>query len=227
MARQRPGGPGQTRLLRLAGMVPRGSSSAARTPFVLLIVLLLGAGMLGLLLLNASLNEGSFELSELRRETKELTDEQQELQAEVDGYAAPDALAERAREMGMVPGGPPAFLTGGGDLLGETDPTPAPSPTPTATPTDDAAAPDERDVPPADAGAGTPTGDPAASPPPPGEDTVTNQAAPGGTAPSADASAAAPDSPDAPATADPTPDAPTAADPTAADPTPADGGPTP
>ncbi|GAB2930185.1 FtsB family cell division protein [Streptomyces mayteni] len=119
----------QQRLGRLAGLVPKGSTTAARTPFVLLVVLLLGSGMLGLLFLNASLNEGSFELSELRRETQELTDQQQELQAEVDGYSAPDALAERARELGMVPGGPPAFLAPDGSLLGETDPTPAPEPT--------------------------------------------------------------------------------------------------
>ncbi|TDC24338.1 hypothetical protein E1265_10120 [Streptomyces sp. 8K308] len=110
------------RLVRLAGLVPRGSSTAARTPFVLLVVLLLGSGMLGLLFLNASLNEGSFELSELRRETQELTDQQQELQAEVDGYSAPDALAERARELGMVPDGPPVFLGPDGTLLGDVAP---------------------------------------------------------------------------------------------------------
>ncbi|WP_049574495.1 FtsB family cell division protein, partial [Streptomyces sp. SBT349] len=125
----------QARLTRLAGLVPTRSSSAARTPFVLLIVLLLGAGMLALLFLNASLNQGSFELSELRKETRELTDEQQELQAEVDGYSAPDALAERARELGLVPAGPPAFLGPDGSVLG--DPQPAPSSAPTADPRGD------------------------------------------------------------------------------------------
>ncbi|MGP3970566.1 septum formation initiator family protein [Streptomyces sp. 6N223] len=112
------------RLARLAS--PHRPNAAARTPFVLLVVALLASGMLGLLFLNASLNEGSFELSELRRETQELTDEEQELQAEVDAYSAPDALAERARELGMVPGGPPAFLRPDGSVLGE--PTPAEPP---------------------------------------------------------------------------------------------------
>ena len=119
----------QQRLARLAGLIPRGSSTAARTPFVVLVVLLLGSGMLGLLLLNAALNEGSFELSELRKETQELMDEEQELRAEVDAYADPEALAERARELGMVPAGPPAFLGEDGTLLGDPHPTPAPSPT--------------------------------------------------------------------------------------------------
>jgi cell division protein FtsB len=91
-------------------------------------VVLLAVGLLGLLFLNASLNQGSFELTELRRETQELSDEQQELQAEVDGYSAPDALAERARELGMVPGGPPAFLAPDGSVLGEPEPAPEPTP---------------------------------------------------------------------------------------------------
>ncbi|MDT0346525.1 FtsB family cell division protein [Streptomyces litchfieldiae] len=117
----------QVRLARLAALVPARSSTAARTPFVLLLVVLLGAGMLGLLFLNASLNQGSFELSELRSETRELTDEQQELQAEVDAYAAPDALAERARELGLVPGGPPAFISPDGSVLGDTEPAPEPT----------------------------------------------------------------------------------------------------
>ncbi|WP_052851830.1 FtsB family cell division protein [Streptomyces avicenniae] len=198
MPRQRAEGQGQTRLLRLAGLVPRGSSSAARTPFVLLVVLLLGSGMLGLLLLNASLNEGSFALSELRRETRDLTDEQQELQAEVDGYSAPDALAERARELGMVPAGPPAFLAEDGTLLGETDPEPAPSPTPTAPAEDDEAAADE-DAPDA---ADAPTGDPAADPPPPGADTVTGRSAPGAAPPPAPDAAASPSASTAPAPSD-------------------------
>jgi hypothetical protein len=122
-----PRGPDRRRLDRLARLAgPYRPNAAARTPFVLLIVALLAGGMLGLLFLNASLNEGSFELSELRRETQEFTDEEQELQAEVDAYSAPDALAERARELGMVPGGPPAFLRPDGSVLGEPSPAPPP-----------------------------------------------------------------------------------------------------
>lgn len=115
------------RLTRLSGLVPAGPprTRAARTPFVLLLVVLLGVGMLGLLYLNTSLNQDSFELSELKQETQELTDEQQELQGDIDSYSAPDALAKRARELGMVPGGAPAFLREDGSVLG--DPEPAPS----------------------------------------------------------------------------------------------------
>ncbi|HWU12371.1 MAG TPA: septum formation initiator family protein [Streptomyces sp.] len=103
---------------RLARLMPSGPSTAARTPFVLLVVLLLAGGLISLLLLNSALNEGSFKLSELKRETTELTDEQQALQQDVDSYSEPDALERRARELGMVPGGNPAFLNPDGSVRG-------------------------------------------------------------------------------------------------------------
>lgn len=112
--------------------MPSGPSTAARTPFVLLVVVLLGGGLISLLLLNSALNQGSFQLNELKNRTTELTDEEQALQRDVDAYAAPDALERRARELGMVPGGSPAFLGPDGKVLGR--PSTAPSPTPTADP---------------------------------------------------------------------------------------------
>ncbi|MEV6199992.1 cell division protein FtsL [Streptomyces sp. NPDC051771] len=112
--------------------MPSGPSTAARTPFVLLVVLLLGGGLITLLLLNSALNQGSFKLRELKDRTTELTDEEQALQRDVDADAAPDALERRARELGMVPGGSPAFLGPDGKVLGE--PTVAASPKPSPKP---------------------------------------------------------------------------------------------
>lgn len=125
-------GPLKGRAARLGRLMPSGPSSAARTPFVLLVVLLLGGGLITLLLLNSALNQGSFELRELKDRTTELTDEEQALQRDVDANAAPDALERRARELGMVPGGSPAFLGPDGKVLGE--PTVAASPKPSRTP---------------------------------------------------------------------------------------------
>ncbi|MBJ6616991.1 septum formation initiator family protein [Streptomyces sp. I3(2020)] len=98
--------------------MPTGRAQAARTPFVLLVVLLLGGGLIGLLVLNSALSEGAFRLDDLQRETKELTDEEQALQRDIDAYSAPDALQRRARELGMVPGGDPAFLGPDGKVKG-------------------------------------------------------------------------------------------------------------
>ncbi|MEU0413290.1 hypothetical protein ABZ307_36545 [Streptomyces griseorubiginosus] len=150
------------RAARLARLFPGPTSSgqAARTPFVLLVVLLLGGGLIGLLVLNSALSEGSFKLTDLQKDTKSLTDEQQALQRDIDAYSAPDALVRRARELGMVPGGDPAFLDPDGTVKGvpspasadqaalrmplvlapevidsATAPTPAAGSTPTAVPT--------------------------------------------------------------------------------------------
>ncbi|SCD96164.1 Septum formation initiator, partial [Streptomyces sp. Termitarium-T10T-6] len=145
----KPAAPLKGRAARLARLMPStGPSTAARTPFVLLVVLLLGGGLITLLLLNSALNEGSFRLSELKRDTTELTDEQQALQRDVDSRSQPDALEKRARELGMVPGGSPAFLNPDGTVRGRPteatappSPSPSPTPSPTASPDAPAAAP--------------------------------------------------------------------------------------
>ncbi|WP_436847251.1 septum formation initiator family protein [Streptomyces buecherae] len=113
--RQRAGDGRMTRLVRLR---PTGRGSARRAPFVLLVVVLLGSGLITLLVLNSSLNQGSFELSRLERQTNDLTDEQQALQQEVDELAQPNTLERRARELGLVPGGGPAFLNPDGTVRG-------------------------------------------------------------------------------------------------------------
>ncbi|MFD5252240.1 septum formation initiator family protein [Streptomyces bobili] len=106
------------RAARLARLFPARPRQAARTPFVLLVVLLLGGGLIGLLVLNSALSEGSFEMDDLQKDTKSLTDEEQALQRDIDSYSAPDALQRRARELGMVPGGDPAFLDPNGTVKG-------------------------------------------------------------------------------------------------------------
>ncbi|WP_405187711.1 septum formation initiator [Streptomyces anulatus] len=180
----KPAAPLKGRAARLARLMPStGPSTAARTPFVLLVVLLLGGGLITLLLLNSALNEGSFRLSELKRDTTELTDEQQALQRDVDSRSQPDALERRARELGMVPGGSPAFLDPDGTVRGNpaeaTAPPPSPSPSPTPGPRASAGAAPDPDA--------TATG-------------ASGSASPSGSAPATEPdSAAEPDSATAPA----------------------------
>jgi cell division protein FtsL len=107
------------------------SSNAARTPFVLLIVILLSGGLVTLLLLNSAINQGAFQLSKLKQQTKTNTDQEQQLQQEVDQLSAPERLEQRARRLGMVPGGNPAFLNPDGKVRGVPVPpnsSPAPQP---------------------------------------------------------------------------------------------------
>ncbi|MGW1291525.1 septum formation initiator [Streptomyces sp. NPDC002533] len=176
----KPAAPLKGRAARLARLMPStGPSTAARTPFVLLVVLLLGGGLITLLLLNSALNEGSFRLSKLKRDTTELTDEQQALQRDVDSRSQPDALEKRARELGMVPGGSPAFLNPDGTVRGNpveaTAPPPSPSPSPSPSASSDpdapAAGPSASGAPAGPSGSPSPAGsvsatepDPAAAP---------------------------------------------------------------
>ncbi len=119
---------------------PRPGGQAARMPFVLLVVALLGGGLISLLLLNSALNEGSFQLTKLKKETTTLTDEEQALQRDVDAHSAPDALQRRAHELGLVPGGSPVFIGPDGRIAGSAAPAEAP-PSPTPTPSAAAGSP--------------------------------------------------------------------------------------
>ncbi|MBD0292325.1 MAG: hypothetical protein ICV70_01955 [Jiangellaceae bacterium] len=83
---------------------------ARRAPFVALVLLLLGLGLVGLLVLNTSLQEGAFRLAELERETTLLSDRRAALENEVARLAEPAALSRRAAALGMVPVDRPEFL---------------------------------------------------------------------------------------------------------------------
>ncbi|TDD69621.1 septum formation initiator family protein [Jiangella aurantiaca] len=83
--------------------VPPRASRAPRAPFVVLVLLVLGIGLIGLLVLNTALQQGAFELGELQSTTDELRDRQTDLADRVAARSAPDALADQATRMGMVP----------------------------------------------------------------------------------------------------------------------------
>ena len=111
--RGRPGGRSGTRA---------GGRAGGRGPFAALVALLLAGGLVALLLLNTALNQGTFELTRLQQQTTRLTDQQQGLQQQIAAWSAPDDLAARARQLGMVPGGVPAFLKDDGAVLGSPQP---------------------------------------------------------------------------------------------------------
>jgi outer membrane biosynthesis protein TonB len=91
-------------------LVPKRRSSAAKMPFVLVVVTILVGGLLGLLLLNTLVAQGSFRLHDLSKSSKALQLQEQDLAKQVEALQAPAALAAHATSLGMVQGGPPAFL---------------------------------------------------------------------------------------------------------------------
>ncbi|MHA6759264.1 cell division protein FtsL [Streptacidiphilus sp. PAMC 29251] len=132
--RRRPGVPAARPGGRSGGRGGAKGREAGRAPFVVLVVLILAGGLIGLLLLNTALSQGSFQLSQLQQRTNSLTDERQGLQQQISAWSAPDALSARAAQLGMVPGGTPAFLQDNGTVLGKLTPLDGSSALPTATP---------------------------------------------------------------------------------------------
>ncbi len=98
-----------------------------RAPFVVVLVTILSAGLVGLVVTNTALQSQAFRLAELQREAASLEIQQQQLEYEADRLANPGSLAEAAAELGMVPNAVPVFLQPNtGEIIGV--PTPADAP---------------------------------------------------------------------------------------------------
>lgn len=95
-----------TRLRVVTGAPPKHGGAA----FGIICAILLAAGLIGLLLLNTSLAQGSFTLHDLRATSDQLTDTQDALTQSLEGSKSPANLAARAASMGMVPAQSAAFL---------------------------------------------------------------------------------------------------------------------
>ena len=106
-------------------VVPHRRRRASRIPFAALVVLTLGLGVVGLLLLNTSLQQGAFHTATLGAQAANLLDRQQDLELRVDALRSPQRLAERARRLGMVPYLNPVFLRlSDGRVIGRPRPAP-------------------------------------------------------------------------------------------------------
>jgi hypothetical protein len=123
-------------------MVAGHAPQAPKTPFVLLVLALLGGGLVSLLLLSSASSADAFTLRSLQRDNRALSIREQGLAREVAASEAPGELAKRARQLGLVQGAEPGFLVvepGGtarvqGSPAPATSPPPPPKPTPSATP---------------------------------------------------------------------------------------------
>ncbi|WP_067655222.1 hypothetical protein [Nocardia harenae] len=116
----------QLGLLPAASAV-RTAAVTGRIPFVIVILVLLGCGLACTLLLTTRAAEDSYQLSDLRAANQRLLDERAALQREVEAADSAPELANRARELGMIPAVDPARLVlepdGTVTVVGE--PTPA------------------------------------------------------------------------------------------------------
>lgn len=96
---------------------------ASRGVFALVVTGLLGVGMVLILVINTSLAQGAFTVSELQAEQATLSQQEQALSEQVAAAAAPENLEQQARALGMVPSENPVFLSlPGGKVLGKPKP---------------------------------------------------------------------------------------------------------
>ncbi|WP_459545268.1 hypothetical protein [Nocardia sp. X0981] len=120
--RHRSGGPA------VAAAPP--SELTGRVPFVAAILAMFGCGLVLTLVLTTRAAEDSYQLSDAREANRVLSDERAALQREVAAADSAPELADRARELGMIPAVDPARLVVGPDgtvtVIGE--PVPAQGP---------------------------------------------------------------------------------------------------
>jgi len=103
-----------------------GRTQAARTPFAVLVIAMLAAGVVGLLMFNTNMQQDSFRATSLQRQAADLSAKQQSLNMELDQLRNPQRLAVAAKALGMVAPAQPAFVRlSDGRVLG----TPAPAST--------------------------------------------------------------------------------------------------
>jgi len=104
-------------------VVPRRATRAPKVPFVTLVSLLLVGGVVGLLLFNTSMQQASFTATALEDKASLLDAKEQALRMKLDNLRDPQRVAERAKRLGMVPPGSPAFIRlSDGTVLGNPEP---------------------------------------------------------------------------------------------------------
>ncbi|MBX7446182.1 MULTISPECIES: hypothetical protein [unclassified Arthrobacter] len=96
------GAPGAGRKGRTPLSVVRTAPRKRRAPFVVLCFAMLAVALLAVLVLNISVSTAQYQLVELRAKQSTLTKQNQDLTQQVQGYEAPQNLAAKATELGMV-----------------------------------------------------------------------------------------------------------------------------
>jgi cell division protein FtsB len=91
---------------RLAGEAARRAAAArrlggSRTPFVLLVLGLLGGGLVCLLVINTTLSAASYQINTLQQGNAQLSQQEQALQQQIAKEQAPATIEQRAYQLGM------------------------------------------------------------------------------------------------------------------------------
>jgi hypothetical protein len=93
---------------RVTGEAARRAAAArrlggSRTPFVLLVLGLLGGGLVCLLVINTTLSAASYQINTLQQGNAQLSQQEQTLQQQIAKEQAPATIEQRAYQLGMRP----------------------------------------------------------------------------------------------------------------------------
>jgi hypothetical protein len=104
-------------------VVPKVARPARSMPFAVLVIAVLATGLVGLLLLNTSMERGAYQVTALRSQASALSAQQQTLQLQVAALQDPQEVAQKALQLGMVQNTSPAFLSlATGQVIGKSVP---------------------------------------------------------------------------------------------------------
>jgi cell division protein FtsL len=95
-----PAGPGRKERTPLS--VVRAAPKKRRAPFVVMCFALLAVALVAVLVLNISVSTSQYQLVELRSKQSTLTKENQDLTQQLQNFEAPQNLAAKAADLGMV-----------------------------------------------------------------------------------------------------------------------------
>ncbi|MDP9999199.1 hypothetical protein [Pseudarthrobacter sulfonivorans] len=98
--RTSPSGPGRKERTPLS--VVRSAPKKRRAPFVVMCFALLAVALVAVLVLNISVSTSQYQLVELRGKQSTLTKENQDLTQQLQNFEAPQNLAAKAGDLGMV-----------------------------------------------------------------------------------------------------------------------------
>ncbi|HEU4545495.1 MAG TPA: hypothetical protein VFR88_04305 [Microlunatus sp.] len=100
--------------------VPALPERMARIPFITVLIAIFGVGMVGLLVVNTSLQNQAFESRALNRQAAQLVYAEAELQSQLNQVRSPEQIATKASALGMRANPYPAFLVvPSGKVIGE------------------------------------------------------------------------------------------------------------
>jgi len=106
-------------------VAPLRPERASRGLFAVIVTVALALGLIMMLLLNTSVAQTAFVVSELQSQQRELARTEASLTEAIAAAAAPPVLESKARALGMVPSTRPVFLTiPGGKVRGKAKPAP-------------------------------------------------------------------------------------------------------